>query len=60
MFGFPGVSELITDALRHAPDAPLAMGFAVYSVLLVLPVMLILDVAQAYVDPRIREGVTEL
>jgi ABC-type dipeptide/oligopeptide/nickel transport system permease component len=32
------------------------MGFAVYSSLLVVPLMLLLDVVKAAVDPRIREG----
>ncbi|MBN1874218.1 MAG: ABC transporter permease [Anaerolineae bacterium] len=56
IFGFPGVSELIVASMRGVPDTAVAMGFAVYSVLLVLPVMLILDILQALVDPRIREG----
>ena len=59
VFGIPGVSELITDAMRFYPDVPTAMGFAVYSVLLVLPLMLILDILQGVVDPRIREGILE-
>lgn len=57
IFDFPGVSELIRT-LGDRPDPPLTMGFAVYSVFLVLPVMLALDILQAVVDPRIREGVT--
>lgn len=57
VFGIPGVSELITDAMRFYPDAPTAMGFAVYSVLLVLPLMLVMDILQGVVDPRIREGI---
>jgi peptide/nickel transport system permease protein len=60
VFGFPGVSELITGGGWYTPDTPIAMGCAVYSVLLVLPVMLVLDIAQGIVDPRIREGITEL
>jgi peptide/nickel transport system permease protein len=56
VFSYPGVSELITGAMRIIPDMPIAMGFAIYSVLLVLPLMLILDVIQGLVDPRIREG----
>jgi len=56
MYGFPGVSELIV-AVAQMPDVSMAMGFAVYSVLLVLPVMLALDILQALVDPRVREGV---
>jgi peptide/nickel transport system permease protein len=59
VFGIPGVSELITDALRFYPDVPAAMGFAVYSVLLVLPLMLVMDILQGIVDPRIREGVMD-
>jgi ABC-type dipeptide/oligopeptide/nickel transport system permease component len=59
IFGLPGVSELITGAMRNVPDTPTAMGFAIYSVLLVLPVMLILDIVQGIVDPRIREGASE-
>jgi ABC-type dipeptide/oligopeptide/nickel transport system permease component len=55
IFGFPGVSELIISSMRGAPDIAAAMGFAVYSVLLVLPVMLILDILQAVFDPRLRD-----
>ncbi len=60
VFGFPGISELITQAMLNVPDAPLAMGFAIYSVLLVLPLLLIFDILQGVLDPRIREGVTDL
>ncbi|MFQ6102065.1 MAG: ABC transporter permease [Anaerolineae bacterium] len=60
VFGFPGVSKLIIGSMQYTPDAPVAMGFAVYSVLLVLPIMLVLDIIQGIVDPRIREGVSEL
>lgn len=57
VFAFNGVSELITGALISNPDVYLAVGFAVFSVVLVLPIMLVLDIVQAIVDPRIREGV---
>jgi peptide/nickel transport system permease protein len=57
IFNFPGVSELIRT-LAYNVDVPVAMGFAIYSVLFVLPVMAALDVLQAIADPRIREGVT--
>ncbi|MCA9920106.1 MAG: ABC transporter permease, partial [Anaerolineales bacterium] len=44
VFNYKGLSELITAGLRnYAPDSALAMGFAIYSVLLVLPIMLLLD-----------------
>ncbi len=60
VFGLHGVSELITGSLSIYPDIPTALGFAVYSVLLVLPLMLILDILQGVVDPRIREGIGQL
>jgi len=59
VFDFPGVSELIVASMQGVPDMPAAMGFAIYSVLLVLPVMLALDLLQAVFDPRIREGIAE-
>ena len=58
IFGFPGVSELITHSMRYYPDMPTALGFAVYSVLLVLPLMLVLDILQGIVDPRIADART--
>ena len=59
VFDFPGISELIVASMQGVPDTPAAMGFAVYSVLLVLPVMLVLDLLQAVFDPRIREEIAE-
>lgn len=59
VFDLPGVSELIVASMRGIPDTPAAMGFAIYSVLLVMPVMFALDVLQAIFDPRIREGIAE-
>jgi len=58
IFDFPGVSELIRAGMTIIPDAPAALGFAIYSVLLVLPLMLCLDLLQAVADPRIREEIT--
>ena len=55
VFGFPGVSELITKTMSYTPDVPMAMGFAVYSVLVVVLVMFVLDEWQAVINPRIRE-----
>ncbi len=50
------MSELITAAIGSTADIPLAVGFAVFSVLLVLPLMVALDIVQAIVDPRIGKG----
>ncbi|HLB65088.1 MAG TPA: ABC transporter permease [Anaerolineales bacterium] len=57
VFNFNGIAELVIRSVSASPDIGLATGFAVFSVLLVLPIMLALDVIQAVVDPRIREGV---
>jgi peptide/nickel transport system permease protein len=55
-----GVSELITYMLLNVRasqvEAALPAGFAVYSILAVLPIMLLLDVLQALGDPRIQIG----
>jgi ABC-type dipeptide/oligopeptide/nickel transport system permease component len=60
IFAQPGVSALLGASTRNfgsfMPDVAATMGFAVYGVLLVLPLMFILDVLQALIDPRLREG----
>ena len=56
VFNYKGLSELVTASLRgYTPDSALAMGFAIYSVLLVLPIMLLLDMLKGLADPRVRE-----
>ncbi|NTU62179.1 MAG: ABC transporter permease [Chloroflexi bacterium] len=58
IFNFKGVSELIGGAVQtHALDIAAALGFAVYSVVLVLVIMLLLDISQAILDPRLRERI---
>lgn len=55
IFDLPGLSSLVIRSLANeAPDVALSLGFAVFSVLLVLPVMLGLDVLLAAIDPRLR------
>ena len=57
VFGYPGISKPLAQSFAGMmPDVNLSLGFAVYSMLFVLPLMLILDIAQAIVDPRIRGG----
>lgn len=56
IFNFHGVSEVITQGMRVAPDASAALGFAIYSIVAVLGLMFVLDVLQAVFDPRYREG----
>jgi len=57
IYNFPGVSEVLTRAtwLSAGPDIATTVGFGVFSVLLVVPLMLVLDLIQALVDPRLRE-----
>lgn len=56
IYDFNGVSSVIVAAMSGEPDAPAALGFAIYSVILVLILMFLLDVLQAAFDPRVREG----
>jgi len=60
IYNFPGVSGIITRGVGSIPDAIAAIGFAVYSILAVLFMMFVLDVIQAWLDPRFREGILEL
>jgi len=57
IYGFHGISYVILAAMSGIPDAPAALGFAIYSVIAVLSLMFLLDVLQAALDPRVREGV---
>lgn len=55
VFSFPGISKLIVNTMTYTPDAPMALGFAVYCVLVVLLLMLLLDIVQAIINPWIQE-----
>jgi len=57
IFNLQGISSILVASMGAAPDATAALGFSVYSVILVISVMLILDVAQAMADPRVRDEV---
>jgi ABC-type dipeptide/oligopeptide/nickel transport system permease component len=54
IYGIKGVSELLVSSMKIQPDAPAALGFAVYSVIMVISLMVTLDIAQAVFDPRVR------
>jgi peptide/nickel transport system permease protein len=60
IFGLTGVSQVIVISMSSYPDAPAAMGFAVYSVLMVIGLMFILDILQALLDPRVRDEVLQV
>ncbi len=60
IFNLKGISELGSQPAISpmiSPDAPLALGFAIYSVIIVLLIMIFLDIIQAIFDPRVREGI---
>lgn len=57
IFSIRGVSFIIVQAMSSQPDAPAALGFAVYSVILVVILMTLLDILQAIFDPRVRDEV---
>lgn len=63
IFDLPGISDLITGSFGSipgfyvgVPDATIVMGFAVYTILVVLAVLLVFDILQLIVEPRLREG----
>jgi peptide/nickel transport system permease protein len=57
IFSMHGVSEVLANSMKGTADAPAALGFAIYSVIMVLILMFFVDVLQAIFDPRIREEV---
>lgn len=57
IFALKGVSEVIVLAMSDVPDTAATLGFAIYSVVMVLGLMFIIDMTQALLDPRVREEV---
>lgn len=57
IFNLHGISEIAVKSMQYTPDAPAALGFAIYSVLVVLALMSVLDLSLYAIDPRIRKGV---
>ena len=57
IYNINGVSDVIVAAMTGIADAAAALGFAMYSVIMVLLLMFLLDVLQAVFDPRVREGI---
>jgi len=55
VFNIRGISTVAVRSMAFIPDAPAAMGFAIYSVIVVLILMGVLDLLQSILDPRIRE-----
>ena len=57
IYDINGISGVIVSAMSGVADAAAALGFAMYSVVVILLLMFLLDVIQAMVDPRVREGI---
>jgi peptide/nickel transport system permease protein len=55
VFGFPGVGKLAYDAIA-TQDLPVVLGVTVFAAFFIIMANLIVDVAYAYVDPRVRYG----
>lgn len=57
IYNFKGISDVVVVSVYETPDAAAILGFAVYSVCIVLTIMVILDILQGLFDPRVREGI---
>ncbi len=57
IYSLKGVSQVIVAAMTSQPDAPAALGFSVYSVIMVIGLLLVFDIIQAALDPRVREEI---
>ena len=55
IFNLKGVSDLVTKHGPMVPDAAAVLGFAVYSTIIVLGLMLVLDLLQVIFLPQNRE-----
>ncbi|MBI9044548.1 MAG: ABC transporter permease [Anaerolineaceae bacterium] len=58
IFDISGMSSLIVYQMGFAMDVVSVMAFTIFSVMIVMIFMFVLDVCQAIVDPRIREEVS--
>jgi len=56
IFLWPGVSDILFRTGSFVPDASAVIGFTIYSVIVVLFIMLVLDLLQASINPLISEG----
>ena len=55
IFNFHGISTIAVRSMDQIPDAPAALGFGIYSVIVVLLLMSILDLLQFFVNPRLAK-----
>lgn len=55
MFSFRGISEIAVMSMAYVPDSAAALGFAIYNVIVVWFLMVILDVLQTWLNPRLQQ-----
>lgn len=55
VFGIPGIGRLNYDAITHA-DYPVIQGTVLLAAVFVIVANLLVDIAYAYMDPRVREA----
>ncbi len=55
VFNIPGIGRLNFDAINHG-DFPIVQGTVVLAALFVVVANIIVDIAYAYLDPRVRYG----
>jgi peptide/nickel transport system permease protein len=60
IFNFHGISGLAVASMQHTPDAPAALGFTIYSVLVVVILMAVLDLLQVLINPQMSEKEEEV
>ncbi|MBX6341387.1 MAG: ABC transporter permease [Thermomicrobiaceae bacterium] len=53
VFGWPGIGRLMVDAILK-DDVPLILGAVTFTALLVVVSSILVDIAQAVLDPRVR------
>ena len=55
VFGLPGVGQAILNAI-NSKDAPIVMGATVILSLLYMVIMLVMDLLNALLNPKIRDN----
>lgn len=55
IFSLHGISEVAVMSMAYVPDSAAALGFAIYNVIIVWFLMVILDLLQSWLNPRMRQ-----
>jgi len=55
MFTFHGISEIAVLSMAFVPDSAAALGFAIFNVIVVWFLMVIMDILQTWLNPRMRQ-----